>query len=124
MELNVFCLEKNHSYLFIINICYRGEGRGKKITQIPTGEINRMLLWKRSLPLSTYSGKCFCKAIVHIHPGERAVKEQRTMAPIGKVRLSCRSIRCPPVPLFLTLQPDCCPILIHILFLHMNERRF
>lgn len=31
-------------------------------TQIPAGETNRILLQKRSPPLSTCSGKCFCKA--------------------------------------------------------------
>lgn len=45
------------------------------------------LQWKRSSSLSTHSGKCFCKAIVHKYPGELSMKEQRTMTSAGKVTL-------------------------------------
>lgn len=86
MELNVFCLEKNTFNSFVINIWNRKEG-GKKIPQIPRGEIKRMLLWKRSSSFSTHSGKCFCKASVHKYPGGLYMKEQRTMTPAGKVTL-------------------------------------
>lgn len=69
----------------------------------------RMLQWKRSSPLSTHSGKCFCKAIVHKYPGELYMKEQGSMTPAGEVTLQ-RSIAI-SVPLFLTVLAECCSIL-------------
>lgn len=77
---------------------------------------------RKSPPLSMHIRKSICKTIVHIHPRERALKSQRTPSLIEKVKLSLQKplpSTCPTVS-----HTAAYPLLIHVLFLQMNEIRF